>query len=71
MAQRRALQGLYADVRDIFRRSSQEARSCSGAEALQELFHSSINDTSTIFREDLLVELEADLASLHNVAESQ
>ena len=71
MAQRRALQGLYADVRDIFRRSSQEARSCSGAEALQELFRSSIDDTSTIVREDLLEELKADVVSLPTVVESQ
>ena len=54
-----------------FRRSSQEARSCSGAEALQEVLHSSVDDTSTIVREDLLVELEADLVSLPDVAESQ
>ena len=71
MAQRRALQGIYGDVRDVFRRSSQEVRSCSGAQALEELFHSSIDDTSTIVRDDLLEELKADVVSLPSVTDSQ
>ena len=71
MAQRRALQGIYGDVRDVFRRSSQEVRSCSGAQALEELFHSSIDDTSTIVRDDRLEELKADVVSLPSVTDSQ
>ena len=71
VAQRRALQGIYADVQDIFRRSSQDAKACSGAEALEATFHSSIDDASTTVREDLLEELKADVASLPTVVESQ
>ena len=67
VAQRRALQGIYADVQDIFRRSSQDARACGGAEALEMMFRSSIDDTSTIFWDDLSEELKADLVSLPSV----
>ena len=71
VAQRRALQRIYADVQDIFRRSSQDARACSGAEALEKMFRSSIDNTSTIVREDLLEELKADVVSLPTVVGSQ
>ena len=58
-------------MRDVLRRSSREAKSCSGAQALEGLFHSSVDDTSTIVREDLLEELKADVASLPTVTDSQ
>ena len=58
-------------MRDFFRRSSQDARACSGAEAVERLFRSSIDDTSNIVRDDLLAELESDLVSLPKVKDSQ
>ena len=58
-------------MQDIFRRSSQDARACGGAEALEMMFRSSIDDTSTIVREDLLEDLKADVVSLPTVVESQ
>ena len=42
-----------------------------GAEALEMMFRSSIDDTSTIVREDLLEELKADVVSLPTVVEGQ
>ncbi len=59
-----------ADVQDILRRSSQEARACSGAQALEKLFRGSIDDTSTIVRDDLLSDLISDLVSLPEAPES-
>ena len=65
------ISGIYADVWDVFRRSSQKARSCSGAEAVEQMLNASVDDTSTIVRDDLLTDLEADSVALPSVPESQ
>ena len=60
----------YADVRRIFQHSSQFAVNCSGAEALEAMFRSAVDDTSNIVRDDLIADCQADLVSLPNVADS-
>ena len=64
------LHGIVADVQNVLRRSSQDARACSGAEAVEQLFRSSIDDAGAIVRDDLLTDLIADLASLPSTSES-
>ncbi len=68
--QRRALNSLFFDVRDVLRRSSQFSRDCSGAEAFEFLMNSAVDDSSNIVREDLIGNLESDRVSLRNVPES-
>ena len=59
----------YAGVRRIYQHSSQFAMNCSGAEALEAMFRSVVDDTSTIVRDDLIADCQADLVSLPNVAD--
>ncbi len=68
--QRRVLLENYRDVREVLRRSSPFARRCSGAEALEQLTKTSVDDTSTIVKEELVADLEAELVSLPQVPES-